>query len=452
MNNNDYRDINERNLIQNPMPGRPYPQGPYMPSGAYMPGGQKPQRQTKQTGFAQGVIVGILVGIVIMASGALFGLSGLIRAGYIHIGTNGEIYVQGSSVTDKDGIGSDVEAKLNALDSLMDSFYFDDVDEEEAKTNIYKAYLNSFKDKYTVYYNEDEYKTMMESTKGTFYGVGAVCQKSEEGGIVLVDVYENAPGYAAGLRDGDRIVEVDGVNVTDMDLSAAVALIKGERGTTVNLKAIRGKETLEFTVTRDKVDAVTVEYEMKEGQIGYIYISQFDDVTTQQFKEAVDDLEKQGMKGLVLDIRDNPGGVLTTVVDMLDYILPDGLIVYTEDKYGKRTEYNGKNEHELNIPIAVLVNNNSASASEIFAGAIQDYEKGVIIGTQTFGKGIVQTIRPLTDGSAVKFTIAKYFTPKGQDIHGKGVTPDKVVEADHSAETDNQLDAALEEVRSKAAN
>ena len=170
-------------------------------------------------------------------------------------------------------------------------------------------------------------------------------------------------------------------------------------------------------------------------------------MTTEQFKEALDDLTAQNMKGLVIDIRSNPGGVLNAVVDILDEILPNGLIVYTEDKYGNRKEYNGSNSSELSVPLAVLVNGDSASASEIFAGAVQDYNKGAIIGTQTFGKGIVQTIQPLTDGSAVKYTIAKYFTPEGQDIHGNGVTPDMVVELPEDAQSDVQLEAAIDYVK-----
>lgn len=186
-----------------------------------------------------------------------------------------------------------------------------------------------------------------------------------------------------------------------------------------------------------------------DDKIGYIYISQFDDVTTQQFKDAYDDLVNQGMQGLVIDIRNNPGGVMSTVINMLDMLLPNGLIVYTEDKDGNKKEYKGSNSSEIQVPAAVLVNGNSASASEIFSGAMQDYGKAKIIGTQTYGKGIVQTIRPLSDGSAVKYTIAKYFTPKGQDIHGKGVTPDIVVELDENSDKDTQLEAAVNYVKSQ---
>ena len=290
---------------------------------------------------------------------------------------------------------------------------------------------------------------MMESTTGSFYGIGAVCQKADDGAILISEAYEYAPAYKAGIRNGDKVIEVNGEDITGMDLSVAVALIKGEKGTDVNLTIMRNGEKMNFTVTRDKIDIKTVSSEVLDNNIGYIYISQFDDVTTDQFKEAVNDLQNQGVAGLVIDIRNNPGGVLKTVVDMLDYILPNGLIVYTETKDGTRQEYSGSDNHELNLPMAVLVNGNSASASEIFAGAMQDYDKAQIIGTQTFGKGIVQTIRPLTDGSAVKYTIAKYFTPKGQDIHGKGVTPDSIVELPDDATEDVQLKAAVDYLNGK---
>ena len=372
-----------------------------------------------------------------------------IAKGYIHIGVNGDVYIQSDAVTDSDGIGSEVEGKLNAIDSVLESFYFGDVDDETAKDNIYKAYLSSYGDKYTMYYTADEYKALKESTNGKFYGIGAVCQLSGEGGVLLVDVYDNGAGYQAGLRSGDRVVNVDGRDITGMELSSAVALIKGDKGTSVTLEVIRGTERLTFSAVRDAVEAKTVSYTLLDNNIGYLSISQFEEVTTKQFKAAVEDLQSQGMKGLVIDIRNNPGGLLDTVVGMLKYMLPDGLIVYTEDKQGNRKEYKGQDNDEFNLPLAVIVNGNSASASEIFAGAIQDYGKGTIIGTQTYGKGIVQTVKPLTDGSAIKFTIAKYFTPKGQDIHGKGVTPDMVVEYDTDADVDTQLDAAIKNVEAQ---
>lgn len=395
------------------------------------------------------LLLGILLGIIISVTLVVAGLTGLVGSGFFHISTDG-IYVTGTSSNDSEGIGSKVEAKLNALDSVLSNkFYFDDVDDEKAANSIYKAYLSSYGDKYTVYYTPEEYKSLVESTSGTFYGIGAVCQKSDEGGIVIVEPYEDAPAYKAGIRKGDRVIKVDGKDIMDMDLSAAVALIKGDKGTQVTLTVVRDSQTMDISIKRDAVNIKTVDYEMRENSIGYIVISQFDDVTTEQFKNALTDLQNQGMKGLIIDVRSNPGGVLSVVVDIVDQIVPKGLIVYTEDVDGNRKEYNGKSSNELSIPIAVLVDGNSASASEIFAGALQDYGKAEIIGTQTFGKGIVQTIQPLTDGSAIKYTIAKYYTPKGQDIHGHGVTPDIVVEYDGNADGDNQYDAAMDYVKSQ---
>ena len=409
----------------------------------------QPPRKKKSQGFASGMIIGAVSAFMAVILLILGVAAVCIAKGYIHIGVNGDVYIQSDAVTDSDGIGSEVEGKLNAIDSVLESFYFGDVDDETAKDNIYKAYLSSYGDKYTMYYTADEYKALKESTNGKFYGIGAVCQLSGEGGVLLVDVYDNGAGYQAGLRSGDRVVNVDGRDITGMELSSAVALIKGDKGTSVTLEVIRGTERLTFSAVRDAVEAKTVSYTLLDNNIGYLSISQFEEVTTKQFKAAVEDLQSQGMKGLVIDIRNNPGGLLDTVVGMLKYMLPDGLIVYTEDKQGNRKEYKGQDNDEFNLPLAVIVNGNSASASEIFAGAIQDYGKGTIIGTQTYGKGIVQTVKPLTDGSAIKFTIAKYFTPKGQDIHGKGVTPDMVVEYDTDADVDTQLDAAIKNVEAQ---
>lgn len=409
----------------------------------------QPPRKKKSQGFASGMIIGAVSAFMAVILLILSVAAVCIAKGYIHIGVNGDVYIQSDAVTDSDGIGSEVEGKLNAIDSVLESFYFGDVDDETAKDNIYKAYLSSYGDKYTMYYTADEYKALKESTNGKFYGIGAVCQLSGEGGVLLVDVYDNGAGYQAGLRSGDRVVNVDGRDITGMELSSAVALIKGDKGTSVTLEVIRGTERLTFSAVRDAVEAKTVSYTLLDNNIGYLSISQFEEVTTKQFKAAVEDLQSQGMKGLVIDIRNNPGGLLDTVVGMLKYMLPDGLIVYTEDKQGNRKEYKGQDNDEFNLPLAVIVNGNSASASEIFAGAIQDYGKGTIIGTQTYGKGIVQTVKPLTDGSAIKFTIAKYFTPKGQDIHGKGVTPDMAVEYDTDADVDTQLDAAIKNVEAQ---
>ncbi len=403
------------------------------------------KNKKRKNGFRRGLITGITSGVLSSVLIVLLVMGVLQRQGYLHLGTEGKVYVQDVSTSGSSGMGSKVEEKLNAINSLLDSeFYFDDVDEDKAASDIFKAYLNAYGDKYTVYYTPEEYKQLTESTTGKFSGIGAVCEKNEDGSIRLTEIYEDSPAEKAGLKAGDSITKVDGKDIKDMDLTPAVALIKGEKGTTVSLEYVRDGNTATVTVTRDEIEAKTVKYEMKDNNIGYIRVVQFDDVTKNQFMDALNDLKSRGMKSLVVDIRNNPGGMLDTVVSMLDEILPDGLIMYTQDKKGNKTEYKGSNPDELDMPMAVLVNGNSASASEIFAGAVQDYGVGKIIGTQTFGKGIVQTVRPLSDGSAVKYTIAKYFTPKGQDIHGKGVTPDMVVDMPEDSQTDTQMDAAID--------
>ena len=394
------------------------------------------------------LLLGVLLGTFITISVMTYGVSFLRSKGYLHIGTNGEIYVTGTATDESDGIGSKVEGKLNALNSVLSNkFYFDQADEEKAADNIYKAYLSSYGDKYTVYYTADEYKKLMESTTGKFYGVGALCSLNEAGGVTVVDAFDDGPAYKAGVRDGDIVIKVDDTDITGMDLSSAVALIKGEKGIQVKLTVLRDNETLTFSIIRDEITTPTVDYKMLDDFIGYIQISQFDEVTTEQFKSALTDLKNQGLKGLIVDIRDNPGGMLNVVVNIADEIISKGLIVYTDDVNGNRKEYKGSSDSELNVPMAVIVNGNSASASEIFAGAMQDYGKAKIVGTQTYGKGIVQTIQPLTDGSAIKYTVAKYYTPKGQDIQGNGVTPDIVVELPKDATEDLQFKAALEYVK-----
>ena len=423
-----------------------YTYNPNYSQGYYNPH-YPPKKQKSKLGI--GIFVGFLIGSFAVAMLVFLFIGAFASSGMIKVGANGAIYVQPFDVNDENGIGTAVEKKLNSLDSLLDRFYFNDVDKNKAADAIFKAYLSAYGDRYTVYYTPEEYKSIMESTTGAFCGIGAVCQQNEDGTVLIVEPYEYAPAYKAGIRAGDCVTKIDGTDITSMSLDGAVSLIKGEKGTNVTLEVLRDGKAMTFTVTRDEVIIKSVSYKMMEDSIGYIEISSFDTATTEQFKDAVKELEKQGMKGLVLDVRSNPGGVLSGVVEILDEIIGKGLIVYTEDNQGKRNEYKGTSATEINVPIAVLVNGDSASASEIFAGALQDYDKAEIIGTQTFGKGIVQTIYPLSDGSAVKFTVAKYFTPKGQDIHGKGVTPDQVVEMPQDAASDVQLDAAVKYVKEK---
>ena len=351
-------------------------------------------------------------------------------------------------------ITSKTEDKISELQNLIEKHYMGDVKEKNLEDGVYKGYINGLNDPYSVYYNKKETKELYESTGGEYSGIGAVMsQNTETGVITLVQIYKDSPAEKAGLKENDILYKVEGKEVTGKDLSKVVSKVKGEKGTTVELTVLRGEDAKEVTVTatRDTVQAQTIEYKMMDDKIGYIRVSEFDTVTYDQYKEALDDLGKQGMTGLVVDLRNNPGGSLSTVCDMLDLMLPKGLIVYTEDKNGKKTEMKSDEEHQFTKPLAVLVNGNSASASEIFAGAVQDYGIGTIVGMTTFGKGIVQKIFYLSDGTGLKLTVAKYYTPKGHDIHKKGIRPDVEVELDEvlqnqssiSHEEDNQLQKAI---------
>lgn len=342
------------------------------------------------------------------------------------------------------------EEKLSVLKGLIDENYIGDVDEEALEEGIYKGYIQGLEDPYSVYYNEEETKDLYETTEGEYSGIGAVLSQDLESGVItLVQIYEDSPAAKAGLKDNDILTKVGDIEVTGMDLSEVVTYIKGEKGTDVDLTVLRGEDAEEITVTatRDTVEAQTVKYEMLEGQTGYLSVSEFDSVTYAQYEEALNELTDQGMTGLIVDLRNNPGGNLNTVCEMLDLVLPKGTIVYTEDKDGKRETATSDDEHQINVPMVVLVNGNSASASEIYAGAIQDYGIGKIVGTQTYGKGVVQQIFDLGDGTSVKLTIAEYFTPSGRNIDGEGITPDVEVEYEadeNNPEADNQLEKALE--------
>ena len=355
----------------------------------------------------------------------------------------------------KDAVDGSTQKKVSELKELIDQNYMGDVDEKQLEEGIYKGFISGLDDPYSVYYDEEETKSLYETTEGEYQGIGAVLSQNMNTGIItLVQIYDDSPAMKAGLKDNDILYKVNGEEVTGVELTEVVSHIKGEKGTTVEMTVLRGADNEEVTVTatRDTVEAQTVKYRMMDGQIGYVSVSEFDSVTYDQYQKALKDLEGQGMKGLVVDLRNNPGGNLNTVCDMLDLMLPKGLIVYTEDKDGNRQEASSDDENQFTLPLAVLVNGNSASASEIYAGAIQDYGIGDIVGTQTYGKGVVQQIFDLKDDTCVKLTIAKYFTPKGRSINGKGITPDVEVEYEadeNNPEADNQLDKAVETIKNK---
>lgn len=347
----------------------------------------------------------------------------------------------------------EVIEKIDTLMQVVDYYYLYDYDEDAMIDAIYKAVMDSLGDPYSVYYTEDEYKAFLESSSGSYCGIGVVVQQNIETGIVTaVRPYENCPGYEAGIRPGDIILAVNGTEITGMDLNAAVSMIRGEEGTKVTLTIRREEAEFDVEVTRRQIDVETVSYKMLQDNIGYILVEEFDEVTAKQFTAAMDALEEQGMEALVVDIRNNPGGLLNIVVDMLDEILPKGVIVSVKDKNGATEEYTSDADTRLNVPLAVLINGNSASASEIFAGAVQDYGVGTLVGTTTFGKGIVQTIFSMRDGTGVKVTIEDYYTPSGRSIHKIGVDPDVEIDLPDELKTlvtipedeDVQLQKAIE--------
>ena len=353
-----------------------------------------------------------------------------------------------------------IEDKADKINDLIKTYYLNDVDEENVEENIYKGILNGLDDPYSVYYTKEEYDKLQEETSGSYVGIGvSVRADTSTGYVKVVKSFENGPAYKAGVRADDYITAVEGTDIKDMDLDNVVAKIRGKEGSKVKVTFQRPSDGKEYTfeIERRSVDVPTITSEMLENKIGYIQISEFDLVTADQYKKALNDLEQQGIKGLIIDLRDNPGGVLGTVVDMLDNMLPKGTIVYTKDKNGKGETYSSSGDHEFKLPLVVLVNGNSASASEIFTGAVKDYGIGTIVGTTTFGKGIVQKVFSLNDGSAVKLTISKYFTPNGTCIHGKGIAPDVEIEYDASKQTgevynkdqDNQLQKAIEVIKGK---
>ena len=316
---------------------------------------------------------------------------------------------------------------------------------------MYDGLLDSLGDPYSVYYNEEEMKELMDNISGTYYGIGAYLQLDQKTNLpTITGTIPNTPAEAAGLLAGDIIYKVNDEEMYDIDIDLVARKVRGPEGTQVHLTIYREgeKDYLEYDITRAKVDMVMVTSEMKEDGIGYLNISEFSDITTPQFKEELVSLQEQGMKAMILDLRGNPGGDVDVVTEIANYFIPEGLVFYMEDKYGKKTEYKADGSKQLDLPLVVLVDGNSASAAEILSGAIKDSGTGTLLGTQTYGKGIVQTILDLHDGTAVKVTVADYYTRNGNYIHKTGIEPDVVVEFDADAyredKTDNQLNEALE--------
>ena len=403
------------------------------------------EQKNENEKFLKGLFCGVFLVLICMA-GCLLHLQWKM--------TRREAVSTGSEKTETLDMNlSQVKKKTGEIEELINAYYLDEIDGQKVEDTMYTGMVAGLEDPYSVYYSKEELESMEESISGAYSGIGAtLTQDPDTGELSVVSCFDGTPAQEAGLQPGDVITGWNGKSVEGIELAELVSKIKTDPEEQLTLEIERDGETLEVELTRREVQIPTVEYEMLDNQIGYIRLVEFDEVTADQFKEALEDLENQNMEKLIIDVRNNPGGVLQVVCDMLDQLLPEGMIVYTEDKNGNRKEYTSDEEHQFTKPLAVLANENSASASEIFAGAIQDYGIGTIVGTTTFGKGIVQRTFYLSDGTGVKLTVAKYYTPKGHDIHKKGITPDVEIELDEelknqssiSHEEDNQLQKAIE--------
>lgn len=411
-------------------------------------------KKKKRSGdFRNGVLTGIFV-TALLFLGIYAG-----RMAYRMLGVNGS----GAPASAEEGsvISTETIQKVKTIEAAIDASYYydDDVSTEDLREGIYKGMVNALGDPYSEYYTKEELEEAVNSNKGISYGIGAYISLDKQMNMAMISgVMEESPAQEAGLKAGDIIIEVDGESTQGLSLTQVVNLVKGREGTSVQLTIYREGESnyLDITAVRGKlIESATVDSGMLENtdNIGYVRIREFDGVTVDQYTEALAVLKEEGMKGMILDLRSNPGGDVNAVVEIARKILPEGLIVYTEDKNGERKEYTCDGKSELDIPLVVLVNEYSASASEILSGAIQDYKKGTLVGTTTYGKGIVQQIQRLDDGTALKLTISAYYTPLGRNIHGVGIEPDVELAYDYEAYeaegTDNQVEKAIEILESQ---
>lgn len=398
-------------------------------------------------GMLFGMLTVLLIGICVYVGKLAYDLFAVKEAGTGNTGSGSVVSIE-------------TVQKMKTIEEVIDTYYYgDEVTAGELQDGVYKGMMEALGDPYSEYYSMEELEEAVNSNQGISYGIGAYISMNKQMNMAMINgVMEDSPAQEAGLREGDIIYKVGEEFTQGLSLTRVVNMVKGREGTTVQLTIYREGEAdyLDMEIVRAKqIETTTVDSGIVEDHenIGYIRIREFDGVTVDQYTEAVAVLKEQGMGAMILDLRSNPGGDLTAVVDIARKILPAGLVVYTEDKNGERMEYTCDGKNELQMPLVVLVNEYSASASEILAGAIQDYNKGTLIGTTTYGKGIVQRIHRLDDGTALKLTVSAYFTPAGRNIHGIGIKPDIELEYDYEANeadgTDNQVLKAVEVLEGK---
>jgi carboxyl-terminal processing protease len=360
---------------------------------------------------------------------------------------------------DKSGVDFENIKKYNEVKRLLNTYYYEEVNQNDMLEGSIAGMVSALKDPYTVYFTKEQMKVFTENTSGSYVGIGVSLTMDAEGLLTVVEAFPESPAKDEGIMSGDKIVKVDDQDVTTIsDQDYIISMIKGEENTKVKITVFRPSEGtyLDFDIIRKKIKIENITSEVIDGNIGYIKINMFDSEMAKYFGNHLNGLLDKNIKGLIIDLRDNPGGDYNEVCAIADRLLPEGLIVYTEDKLGNRSERKSDSK-ELDIPLAILVNGYSASASEILSGAVKDHDKGTLIGTKTFGKGLVQAVQELQDGSGLKVTVARYFTPSGVCIHKEGIQPDIVVELNEKysnlpvsqvpREDDAQLKKAIEVIR-----
>lgn len=364
-------------------------------------------------------------------------------------GGNGSVTVSADDYEEYQHL-KDTYSKVDFLRNYVVENYYKEVNEEDLDTGILRGLFDGLGDYYSYYMTEEEYEAILISLTGEYSGVGITLAPNDDGYIEVIAPTEGSPAEAAGIRRGDIILSVDEVEYAGAEIDTAAAAIRGRSGTTVDLRVLRDGEELEFNLRREKIISKTIKSQILADQIGYIRISSFEESTYEDFKIALNDMEEKDVKGLVVDLRDNPGGLVDSCIDIADLLMDKGTVVYSENQFGNREYYTTK-DGSTPIPYVLLVNGGSASAAEILSAGVQDNGEGKIVGTQTYGKGVIQQMDQLADGSAVKLTILQYFSPNGNVIHQVGITPDYPVElldADYDAEgeiiNDRQLNQALE--------
>ena len=336
--------------------------------------------------------------------------------------------------------------KLLGLENVIESEYYQKVSEEDLIDGALKGLFEGLNDPYSQYYTSDEFQTLKEQTSGSFVGIGVyIGVNSENDKITIISPIEGSPAQKSGIKSGDVVVKVNGKSIESKTVDEVIKQIKGKENTTVNLTVERDGKEIDFDITRKTIVTKSVSSEVKEDNIGYLRITSFDENTYKEFKENLSSLKEKGIKGLVIDLRDNPGGLLDVCVDIADDLIGEGTIVYTKDNSGKK-EYYKSDKNELDMPMAVLINGGSASASEILTAALVDNNKAVAIGETSFGKGLVQSVKGLKDGTGYKLTTAQYFTPNDNYINGKGITP-KIQEKDKNKQLKLAIEYIQEEIK-----